>query len=536
MVAATEGEGGKMSVPRRLLLIGLFVFIVGLALVFPDPGLADEGKSPLYVRMDAAEDTGAGEASLIDEVLKLEEVLAYAQAYNPAIKAAKSRLLAAQKVPAQASAYEDPLLSWESWNAPENFRLNEANNNIFRLSQRIPFPGKLRLKGEIASKEAERMQADLGVTEIDTVAQLKKAYYDLWLVYRNLEVYRRDKELVTQFARVAEQKYAVGQVSQPDVLRAQVELTRLINRVTTERLTLGKAQARLNALLSRSPEAPLGIPQNPPSPAVPYSMSELEELTLRNRPELLAQTRALEKDNLALALARKAYYPDFEVSISRFENFGQRDGFGIGVSTTIPLAYKYKYDAAVGEATANLQAARSELGRLRDLALFEVKQALVEAQTAASQLNLFLYTHIPQAEQALQTSQIGYQTGTLDFLSLIDSVRAVEQVHLEHLTAAANLEKAWAELERAVGQELPRTVLSGTKRDRAVGPEGASPRGRTSSVLSGPFRQEQKGTCEAHPKGECQGGHSSTKPASHARREAVEGRRGLGPEAKYAKP
>lgn len=445
-------------------LINLFVSLMGLALVFPNPPtLADEGKSPLYVKIDEAEATGEGDASLIDEVLKLEEVLAYAQERNPAIKAARSRLLAAEKVPAQASAYEDPMVTWESWNAPESFQLNEADNNIFRLSQKIPFPGKLRLKGEIASKEAERMVAGLKITEIDIVAQLKKAYYDLWLVYQNLEVYRRDQELVAQLARITEQKYAVGQVSQPDVLRAQVELTRLINRVTTENLAASKAQARLNALLSRPPEAPLGTPKNPPSPAMPYSMSELEELTLRNRPELLAQARALEKENLALALARKAYYPDFEVSISRFENFDQRDGFGIGVSTSIPLASKYKYDAAVGEATANLQAAQSELGRLRDLALFEVKQALVEAQTALEQLNLFLYTHVPQAEQALQASQIGYQTGTLDFLSLIDSVRAIEQVHLEHLMAAANFERAWAELERAVGQELSRTVLSGTK-------------------------------------------------------------------------
>src|ERR671914_1853922 len=464
MTAAARG--GKMSAPikeRRPLLIGLFASIVGSALVLPDPGLADAGKSPSYVRMDHREDMGEGEASLIEEVLTLEAVLAYAQEHNPAIQAAKSRLLAAQKVPAQASAYDDPTASWEAWNAPEDFRIDEAGNNIFKLSQKIPFPGKLRLKGEMASKEAERMEAELRATEIDTVAQLKKAYYDLWLVYRNLEVYRRDRELVEQFARIAEQKYAVGQVSQPDVLRAQVELTRLINRLTTETLGLGKAQARLNALLSRPPEVPLGMPKNPPSPAMPYSMSELEELTLRNRPELMAQTRALEKENLALALARKAYYPDFEVSISRFENFGQRDGFGIGVSTSIPLASKYKYDAAVGEATANLQAAQSELGRLRDLALFEVKQALVEAQTALEQLNLFLYTHIPQAEQTLQASQIGYQTGTLDFLSLIDSVRAIEQVHLEHLTAAANFERAWAELERAVGQELPRREASYAK-------------------------------------------------------------------------
>jgi len=439
---------GKRAWAARI--IGLWVCLLGPALVFSNPGLTGEGQYPIA-------DETEGPASLTGAVLTIEAALAYAREHNAAIRAARSRVQAAQKVPAQASAYEDPMVTWEAWNAPEDFRIDEAGNNIFKLSQKIPFPGKLRLKGEIASKDAEKAEAELKAVEIDTVAQVKKAYYALWLVYRNLEVYRRDQELVTQFARIVEQKYALGQVSQPDVLRAQVERTRLINWVTTETLALGKAQARLNALLSRPPEAPLGAPQDPPAPALPYSMAELEKLTLGIRPELLAQTRALDKERLALALARKAYYPDFGVSINRFVNFDERDGFGISVSASIPLAFKYKYDAGVGEATANRQAAQDELWRLRDLALFEVKQALVEAQTALEQRNLFLYTHIPQAEQALQASQIGYQTGTLDFLSLVDSVRAIEQIHLEHLMAAANFERAWAELERAVGRELPRT-------------------------------------------------------------------------------
>jgi len=462
---------------RAPLIIGLCVCLLGPALVFSNPGLTGEGRYPPQVPVDKTADETEGAASLTGAVLTIEAALAYARDHYPAIGAARSRVQAAQKVPAQASAYEDPTLTWEAWNAPENFRIDEAGNNIFKLSQKIPFPGKLRLKGEMASKDAEKTEAELKAEEIDTVAQVKKAYYALWLVYRNLEVYRRDKDLVTQFARIAEQKYAVGEVSQPDVLRAQVERTRLINRVTTETLALGKAQARLNALFSRPPEAPLGAPQNPPAPAVPYSMAELEKLTLRIRPELLAQTRALDKERLALALARKAYYPDFEVSINRFVNFDERDGFGISVSTSIPLAFKYKYDAGVGEATADLQTGQDELWRLRDLALFEVKQALVEAQTALEQRNLFLHTHIPQAEQALQASQIGYQTGTLDFLALIDSVRAIEQIHLEHLMAAANFERAWAELERAVGQELPRTVVLGAKPG-----SGASPAGADSSV------------------------------------------------------
>ena len=162
---------------RAPLIIGLCVCLLGPALVLSNPGLTGAGQYPPQVGVDKTADETEGAASLTGEVLTIEAALAYARHHNPAIGAARSRVQAAQKVPAQASAYEDPMLSWESWNAPENFRLNEANNNIFRLSQKIPFPGKLRLKGEIASKEAERMQAGLRATEIDTVAQLKKAYW-----------------------------------------------------------------------------------------------------------------------------------------------------------------------------------------------------------------------------------------------------------------------------------------------------------------------------------------------------------------------
>jgi outer membrane protein TolC len=448
-----QKEIGMQEIRRKKWkACALVVAFLGSLSALPRGSSADDRETTSALGVDVSD----AETPLAEDGFSIEAVLAYARAHSPAMRAAQSRLLAARHVPAQVSAYDDPMVMWDNWNTPENLRIDQAGNNILRLSQKIPFPGKLRLKGEIAAKEAERSAEELRATEVDTVAQVKKAYYDLWLVHQNLQVYSRDKELVAQFARIAEQKYAVGLVSQPDVLRAQVELTRLINRVTTETLALGTAQAQLNALLSRPPEAPLGIPQDPPPPVVTYSLADLEALALANRPELMAQARAIERENLALALARKAYYPDFEVSVSRFINFGQRDGFGLVVSATIPLAFKGKYDAGVEEAVANTQTAQSELRRLQDLALFEVKQALVEAQTALEQLNLFLYTHIPQAEQALAASQIGYQTGVIDFLSLIDSVRAVEQVHLEHLMAAANFEKAWAELERAVGHELPR--------------------------------------------------------------------------------
>jgi outer membrane protein TolC len=423
------------------LLINLFVAVV------VDP------VSPLPGAVLAAE----GEAELLSEgELSLASTLAYAQAHNPSIQAVRERLLAAQERPVQASALDDPMFTYEGFNIPENFDPTRTDNTILKLSQKFPFPGKRRLRGEVATHEAAIVQEELRMAEVTTHAEVTKAYYDLWQVHQNLLVYSRDKELMAQFATIAEKKYAVGQVSQPDVLRAQVELTRLINRVTTETLRLGEVRATLNGLLSRSPDAPLGVPHDAPDPIVSRSLAELAELTVKAKPEIAARTVAIERDAAALALAQKAYFPDFEVYVERFINSGRNDGFGLIVSASIPLAYREKYDAGVAEARAQLNAGKAELRAVRDKALAEVKSALVRAETAVELVNLFAQTHIPQAEQALDSSRIGYQTGKVDFLSLIDSLRVVEQVHLEHTAAAANFEKAYADLERAVGQKLPR--------------------------------------------------------------------------------
>jgi cobalt-zinc-cadmium efflux system outer membrane protein len=438
------------------LLIGLFFFFMGPMLTILGDSLAEEEKnSPDVKEYEAG--TTAEEVPLVNDTLKLEAVLTYAQEHNPTIRAAQSRLAAAQERPIQVSALEDPMFTYEGFNIPENFDLSRTDNNILKLSQKLPFSGKRRLRSEIAQYEAAGAKQEVRMAEVTTRAEVTKAYYDLWQVHQNLLIYSRDKELMAQFATIAEKKYAVGQVSQPDVLRAQVELTRLINRVTTETLRMGEVSAILNGLLSRSPEAPLGVPQDAPTPVVRQTLAELAELTLQTRPEIAVKAVAINRNSAALALAQKAYLPDFEVYAERFFNGGRKDGFGLIFSVTIPLAYRSKYDAGVAEARAQLNAGKADLRAAQDTALAQVKSALVRAQTAVELVNLFTQTHIPQAEQALDSSRISYQTGKVDFLSLIDSLRVVEQVHLEHLAAAADFEKAYAELERAVGQALPRT-------------------------------------------------------------------------------
>jgi outer membrane protein TolC len=395
-------------------------------------------------------------AGLADERLRLADVISEARTNNPEIRAARERAVGAAAVPPRVSAYDDPSFTYEAWNAPESFRLDHADNNIFKLSQKIPFPGKRTVAGKVAERDAAMASAEAQGAEIEVVAAVKRAYFSLWAAHQNLLVYSRDKELVERLARISADRYGVGLAAQPDVLRAQVERTKLINRVTTEGLMIDRARAELNALLSRDGHAPLGVPEDPRPPRLEDQVEGFVDRALQGRPEIAVQAAGVEKEEAKVRQARLDYLPDFDFTVSRFLNFQNRDGFGAMASVSIPFVYKYKYDAGLSEARAGLAAAQAEERRTRDRVRHEVEDAYLRARTALLQFELYTSTHIPQAEQSLAASETSYQTGKLDFLSLIDSIRGVEAVHLEHVGAAMEFEQAFADLERAVGGEISR--------------------------------------------------------------------------------
>jgi outer membrane protein TolC len=370
-------------------------------------------------------------------------------------------------VPARVSAYDDPTLSWEGWNIPDSLRVDRADNNIFRLAQKIPFPGKRTLAGEIASRDADVAAHSADANALDLVAAVKQAYYDLWEAHEEREIYVRERDLLQRYARVAAEKYAVGSASQSDVLRAQVELTHASSRVQMADLAIDRAAAQLNALRSRPPREPLGMPQSPERASLEATVEELTELAWKNRPEIAGQEAAIARDDAGVRLAERGNYPDFEVSVGRFVNSGRSDGYGAMASVTLPFVYHAKIDAAEDEARARLEVAQSDLRRVRDRVASEVEQLYARARTALLQHEIFYTTHIPQAEEALRVTEAAYQSGASDFLALMDTVRAALAVHLEHLAAQVDFEKAMAELERAVGSEIPRHA-SGA----AEGPHG----------------------------------------------------------------
>ena len=388
--------------------------------------------------------------------LRLADVLAEARERNPEIHAARARADAAAAVPTRARALDDPTFSYELWNAPDSFRPDRADNNILRLSQKLPFPGKRGLAGDIAARDADAARLAVAAVELDVAAAVKRAFYDLWEAHELLQVYGRERALLERLAHVAAEKYGVGAVAQSDVLRAQVELTRVVTRVSTQALAIDASRAELNALLSRDADEPLGIPELGGAPRLDVRPDTLVASALAVRPEVREQEAAIAREETAVRLARRDYFPDFEVNVGRFLNPGQRDGFGAMAAVSIPLAYKWKYDAALDEARARLTAAQADLRRVQDRVRRDVQQAFLRAQSALLRRNLFVTTHIPQAEQSMRIAESGYESGSVDFLTLTDTARTLESLHVEHVNAEAELQKASADLDRAVGEEVPR--------------------------------------------------------------------------------
>ena len=388
--------------------------------------------------------------------LPLADVVTYARAHNPELEAARWREAAARAVPAQAAAWDDPTLAAESWNTPRAVPYDGADNNIPKLSQRLPFPGKLGLKGRMAARDADLAAAEARMSELAVLEAVKEAYWDLWLADRHLAVYTRDLELARELAAGAAGRYAVGTGRQPDVLRAEVERTHIATRLVTTRLERERAAARLNELLSRGPEEPLGTPIDPGPARVPGPLERLIARARESHPDLAGRAAAVEREKDDVALARRGYLPDFDLTFERFYNRAGRDGYGAMIAMTVPLPFKYRRDAALDEAHARLASEEAMRRRAEDRAASAVKRALAALEAAAAERELLAGTHLPQAEQSFAASRDAYAAGDLDFTALIDSLRAIESTHLEHHEAAAAFEKAYASLETAVGGELPR--------------------------------------------------------------------------------
>ena len=396
--------------------------------------------------------------------LNLDLLIEEALQNNPEIFASKKRWeVFKEKIP-QARALPDPMFGFGIISLPTNFKFREEDMTMkeISISQMIPFYGKRRLMGEMAEKEAEAVYTEIQEKANRIVREVKAAYYDLSHVYRTTDVTQRNKEILENFVKIAETQYAVGMGIQQDVLKAHVEVSKMLD----ELIMLGQRQraleAKLNALLNRPPETQVGKPGELIPQKFPFSIEELQKMAVEMNPTLKGMKKMIEAKEKAYHLAKREYYPDFNFKFA----YGQRDNSegpevmkrrdmltGM-VEINIPIFYKSKQDRKVAETKADILSAEAQYRAMKNEIQFMITDMVSMIQRVERQLDLYKTGIIPQASLQINSAMSAYRVNKADFMTLLDGQMTLYKYELEYHQALTEYEKNVANLGAAIGKQL----------------------------------------------------------------------------------
>lgn len=431
------------------------MIFVSLVLIAP-PALAQ-----VPVVTDAAApqilEGGQPAAKSPTQLLTLAELVGEIDRNNPEIKAARRDIDMWVARIAPAGAPPDPTLSvgymggllrppfFPSASAPGSFRQ-------FGVSQEIPFPGKLGLKSRVAATEAEAVRWDYETTRRRLVADLKTAYVEYQYLSHSLDILERNKERLDQFRQIAEARFSVGQGVQQDVLKAQVEISLILERqalVDQQRNTL---QARINGLLFRPPDTPLDPALTFVVTPLTLSVEDLRALLRQNYPALKRDERVIDRGQQALELARKELLPDFAVNVTSQKFVGGMPWmYGVDLMVKVPLFWQRKQRPLIAEAAAALEGGRQMRDATLSMASAQVTEQYLAGTTSSRLVELYSDSVLPQARLSLESSLASYQVGRVDFLSVLTSFVTVLTYEISYEEQSARYLQALARLEPLTG-------------------------------------------------------------------------------------
>lgn len=393
-------------------------------------------------------------------IVTLDELIAEALENNPEIAAARRRFEAATKRPGTAAALPDPTISLANFGVGHPFsRPNGSEFAYYGLgfSQEIPFPGKLSLRKQIAQKEAEserQMFRDVGLRLISSV---KRAYYDLFQAYKTLEILEKNRDFLEKIAKITEAKYRVGSGIQQDLVKAQLEISLLAQRIEVAEQQRASQEASILALLRR----PLDSTATRIKPAetkrseLTYSVERLFELARENSPRLRSRRELVESKNFAVDLAKKDYLPDFNATF-QYQKTGSHfpDYYMTMVEVKVPLYFWRKQRLGVEEAAATLAQSRNEYQAETQGLFFGIKDQFLLAKTSERLLALYEQAVIPQATTGVESALAAYESGKVDFLNVMNSLTGILNYEMDYYKQLTDQKKSLAKLEELVGVPL----------------------------------------------------------------------------------
>jgi outer membrane protein TolC len=415
------------------------ILILSLASAFGAPVFAQE--APLGANVD----------SLIN----------YAKTRNPEYAAMQAEAEASGERVTPAGALPDPKFRTE---LRDITRMGEQSATLapsrvgstrYLLMQDIPWFGKRDLKREIAALEADGAKGRALGTWADVAGRIKVNFVQLYYVHRNEQLTREILDLMTRLEKVAQIRYSGGLAAQQDVIRAQVEQTNMRNELIALETEQHHLHARLNALLARPNNAPLQVPaqlRKLPAP-VTLDYATLEERMRTRNPQLFADESKIKAAEKSRDLTYKNRYPDFTLGVSPIQYQNAIKEWELMVELNIPLQQSSRRSQE-RESESMLNAARSRKEATTNQVSAELAEALSGIEAARRTENLLVNSLLPQAELTFKAALAGYETGKVDFATLLDAQRQIRQARQNQLKAQVDAQMRLAEIERLLGEEL----------------------------------------------------------------------------------
>jgi len=391
----------------------------------------------------------------------LAELLQEAEQNSPQLQAARQEWKAAQEVPTQVSTLPDPefMVQHMSVGSPRPFA---GYTNIemayvgLGVSQELPYPGKLRLRGEIAKRDAEAVQQQYESLRRSILASVKTEYFQLVYLSRTLTILENDGALLDEVEKAADARYRSGMGSQQDLLQTQLERTKLLREITMRHLDVARSQARIKQLVNRSQTSPdikpVGLPETP----LPYTYDELVSSAKSLNPSITGAEKMVESQKLQVDLARKDFYPDFSVQYmwERPDPTQYRARYALTFGVRIPIYRSRKQRPELAQAEAELSRSRSQHEAQSQQVALELRNEYDTAQKSAELLKIYEEGLLPQARAEFQAGVAAYQNNRRDFQALLASFLDVLQLDEEYWQSAAAYETALARVEELTGLSL----------------------------------------------------------------------------------
>jgi outer membrane protein TolC len=392
----------------------------------------------------------------------LEALVDEALANNPEIEASEAEWNMLVQKARQAGTFEDPMLMLGITNGlirdPLNFKREEMTSKVVGISQMVPFFGKRALARGSAEKDVLSARARHGERKLELAAMVKETYARLYFVDHALEIVNRNLRVMDDVVRFTESRYGVGTGMLQDVLRAQVERSRMLDMQIGLQQQRRSLAAAMNRLLYRPADTPVGEIPGLETPAVTLSAAELEALAQKSRPLLAGLAAQVEKGRTEEQLAKKEFYPDFTFSLEymqreeAMESPGY-DMYGATITFNLPVQRQRRH-AMVAEAQAQTRMAQAEVNELRSAIRTGIADRLAQLERASRLIELYRTGIIPQATRSYESAQIAYGNNQADFEMMLESLLTLFNYEREYYDKVADYRMSLARLEALVGSDL----------------------------------------------------------------------------------